>query len=223
MTNLCAKLRECLLSLSTPMLVDALVSEGLHESHLDAGIRPVVPFSRMVGTAVTLRLEAVSDEAEANLTLISQAYQSGPGTNYPIIVIQVPVDLHGYGIFGQGAAMSSRAHGFIGALVEGAVRDSHDLRAMEFPAFSRTIAPGFIIGKASVAAFNEPVVIGGRTIHSGDVIMGDNDGVVVIRQEKLENVVSRAQAIKDWEVRSNKMIAEGMSFEEADELTGPMP
>ena len=223
MKSLCAKLRESLLSLSTPMLVDAMVQEGIPESYLDAGIRPIVPFSRMVGTAVTVQLEVARDESAAEMKLLSRAYQSGPGTNYPIIVLQVPVELHGYGIFGEGAATCAHAHGYVGALVEGAARDSHDLRGMDFPAFSRTIIPGYIMGKASAVALNEPVVIGGRTIHSGDVIVGDNDGVVVIRPEKLEDIVARAQAIKNWEVRGNKRLAEGMSFEEVDELTGPMP
>jgi regulator of RNase E activity RraA len=53
-----ADLLNTLSSLSTPLLVDARLRLGLPEGDLDPGIRPVVPFSRMVGTAVTVRLEA---------------------------------------------------------------------------------------------------------------------------------------------------------------------
>ena len=94
---------------------------------------------------------------------------------------------------------------------------------MEFPTFSRTIGPGDIAGKASVAAVDEPIVIGGRTIHSGDVIVGDNDGVVVIRPEELDDLPARAQAIKDWEEQIHRIVAEGKSVEAAYQLAGPMP
>jgi 4-hydroxy-4-methyl-2-oxoglutarate aldolase len=220
---LSANLRESLLLLSTPLLADAKVRAGLPESHLDAGIRPVVPYSRMVGTAVPVRLEVAHDEASADLTLLSRAYESGGSTSYPIMVIQVPPELHGYGVFGEGSAIFARARGFVGALVEGAARDSHDLRALAFPTFSRVIAPGNIHGKATAVALNEPVVIGGKTVFPGDVIMADNDAVVVIRPAELEQIVSRAQAIRIWEARVHESLADGHDHKAAIKMAGPMP
>ena len=210
---------DSLLLLSTPLLVDARVGLGLSESPLDCGIRPVVPFSRMCGTAVTIRLEIARDKAEADLKLFDQAFRPNQEADFPIIVIQVPAELHGYGIVGGGMATLARAKGFVGALVEGAVRDTHDLRDMDFPAFSRTITPGYIVGKASAVELNQPVVIGGRTIHAGDVILRDNDGVVVIRPDELKDLLARAQEIKDWEGRVHGMLADGQSLE----VAGPMP
>ena len=134
-----------LANLSTALLADARVRLKLPENHLDPGIRPVVPFTAMIGTAVTAELETVEDEAAADLTPLLDAYQaqSRPGS---IIVIQIPRELHGHGIFGEGAATLARRHGFAGALIEGAVRDTPDLARMEFPAWSRTVAPGYIVG-----------------------------------------------------------------------------
>jgi 4-hydroxy-4-methyl-2-oxoglutarate aldolase len=94
---------------------------------------------------------------------------------------------------------------------------------MEFPVFSRTIAPGYIVGKTSAVAVGEPVLIGGRTIHAGDVIVADNDGVSIIRPDEFDNVVSRAQEIKDWEDRFHAAIAEGKSVEQATEILGSIP
>ena len=168
--NLSAERREDLLLLSVPLLVDARASLRLPESHLDRGIRPVVPFSRMVGTAATVRLELARDASTAGLGLYEQACGSKGERDYPIIVVYVPAELHGDGILGEGMATLARASGFVGALVEGAVRDTQDLRVMEFPAFSRTIAPGYIVGKATAVERDQPVVIGGRTIHVDDVI-----------------------------------------------------
>ena len=120
------EVRNQLLSLSTPLLADARVRLGLSENHLDAAIRPVVPFDRMAGTAVTVLLEAADDKAD--LQPMIEAYRSGTQDSPSIIVIQVPEELHGNGIFGEGAATLARRHGFVGALVDGAVRDTHELR-----------------------------------------------------------------------------------------------
>ena len=217
------ELRNTLLSCSTPLFVDARVRLGLPESHLDPGIRPVVPFNRMAGTAVTVRLEVAPNEASADLTPLVWAYESQYESSGSIIVIQVPAERHGDGIFGEGAATMARRGGFVGALVEGAVRDSLELREMQFPAFSRTIAPGYIVGKASAVAVEEPVLVGGRTIHAGDVIVADNDGVVILRPEELDEVVARALAIKEWEHRMHSLMTEGKSAKEAEELAGLMP
>ncbi len=217
------QLREKLLSLSTPLLVDARVRLGLSESHLDPGIRPAVPFTRMAGTAVTVRLEMATDEFPADLALLADTYESQSLESYSIMVIQVPEELRGYGIVGEGGATLARAHGFVGALIEGAARDSHDLRDMKFPVFSRMIAPGYIHGKALAVAANEPVVIGARTIYAGDVVVGDNDGVIVVRPEELSDVVAKAQAIREWEHGVNAAFAAGQSAKEALAVGGEMP
>ena len=218
-----AGFRNTLLSCSTPLFVDARVRLGLPESHLDPGIRPVVPFSRMAGTAVTVRLEVAPNEVSTDLTPLVHAYESQYESSGSIIVIQVPAELHGDGTFGEGAATIARRSGFVGALVEGAVRDTLELQEMRFPAFSRTIAPGYIFGKVSAVAVGEPVLVGGRTIHAGDVIVADNDGVVIVRPEELDEVVARALAIKGWEHRMLSLMADGKSTKEAEEHAGHMP
>ena len=220
---LSAQMREKLLDLSTPLLVDARDRLGLPESHLDSGIKPVVPFTRMAGVAVTVRLEVPTDASAADLTLLSQTYESRSPGSHSIIAIQVPEELHGQGIVGEGAATVAGMHGFVGALIEGAARDSHDLREVGFPVFSRAVSPGYIVGKVSAVAADEPVIIGGCTIHSGDILMGDNDGVVVVRAEELEDVVARAKAIKEWEHRVHAVLAAGKSSAEALSAAGPMP
>ena len=213
--------RNQLLTLSTPLIADARVRLGLPQSHLDFAIRPVVPFSRMVGSAVTVLLEE-GDEG-GGLQPMIQAYESASVESPSIMVIQVPVSLHGNGIFGEGAATLASGHGFVGALIDGAVRDTHELHEMNFPAFSRTISPGYIVGKCSAVAIGEPVTIGGRTIHPADVIVGDNDGVMVLRPDELLDIITRAEAIKEWEERFHKSIAAGNSVDETSRLAGPMP
>lgn len=217
------ELRERLLELSTALLVDARLRLGLTEHHLDPGIRPVVPFSRMAGVAVTVRLEVASNEASADLSLYAQTLASGNGAAAKIVVVQIPQPLHAYGIFGEGAATTARINGFTGALIEGAARDSHELKDMGFPAFSRTLAPGYIVRKAKAVCAGEPVVVGGTTIYPDDAILGDNDGVVVIRPDELDAVIDRAEAIKRWENEIHGHLAKGLTGAQAIEIVGPVP
>lgn len=216
-------LRERLTALSTAMLADARCSLGLAETHLDPGIRPVVPFSRMLGTAVTMELETVATPEQADLSAMSDAYEVEPPGADLIAVIAVPPELHRYGIFGEGAATVCRAHGFVAALVEGAVRDTHELRDMEFPVFARTVAPGYIVFRSRVATVGEPVVVGGRRICQGDLIVADNDGVLVLEPEQAVAVTAKAEAILDWEHRMHTLMSEGMSTAAALKVCGDWP
>jgi len=195
----------------------------LPETHLDHGIKPAIPFSKMVGPAVTVRLEPAPNPRAADLTPLIRAYESQPESSGAVMVIQVPPELHERGIFGGGAATMARRHGFVGALIEGAARDTHELREMRFPAFSRAVSPGYIVDSVSVAAVDGPVLVGGRTIHAGDVIAADNDGVVVIRPPELNDVAALARAVKEWEHRRHSMAAGGKTYEEINKITGPMP
>ena len=216
-------LQKTLLSFSTAMVVDARESLGLQENHLDRGIRPLEPFVKMAGTAVTVRLGVADSKESADLTPLVKAYESQPASCSSIMVIQVPEVLHGYGIFGDGAATMARQGGFSGAVIEGAIRDTHELREMGFPVFSRTIAPGFIMGKARAVAVGEPVTVGSRRVHSGDLILGDNDGIVVIRPDDSEAVITKATAIREWENHGQALLAAGKTFEEVEAILGPSP
>ena len=68
----------------------------------------------------------------------------------PILVFEVHPSLHRYRIFGSGAATGCRSGGYVGALIEGAIADTLDLKKMGFPAWSRVISPAYIVGKAKV-------------------------------------------------------------------------
>lgn len=220
MLNVAYKKR--LQSLSTPLVADAMEQLGL-DGVVDPTIRPVVPFSRMIGSAVTVKFESIEITEAVPLTHYLEALSRGREYFDPVIVLQLPRDRHGYGILGEGAATAARATGYVGALVDGAVRDTHELKEMGFPVFSRLIAMRFIIGKVKTVSFNETVTIGGILVRARDVVFADNDGVLIIPQGRLEEIIERAEAIKAWEHRFHALLAQGKSFEEAEEIAGPMP
>lgn len=215
--------RDQLLGLSTTLAVDAMDRLGLPEAVLDPVIRPLAPNSRMVGTAITVLLQSQPELSRASLSLYSEALENRHQVYCPIIAVQVPPEHHHRGVFGEGAATAARKSGYVGALIEGAVRDTSELQRMDYPVFSRTVSPGYIVGKVEAVSIGESVEIGGIIVEPGGVIFGDNDGVVAIAADKLDEVLERAQAISDWEDEVHRWMEEGCSSEEAMARAGEMP
>lgn len=198
-TMLTSQLCRVLNEFSTAILADARSRLGLPSRIVDSAIRPIVPFSRMVGAAVTIKFQSRSDPKQADLEPYRQLLIHPGDVCAPICVIEVPVEHHCQGVFGEGAAIRARRAEYGGALVDGAVRDTEALRDIDFVVFSRTIAPGYICNDVDIAAIGEPVEIGGVLIQAGDVIVGDNDGVIVIDPTELDLVMKKAGEIKSWE------------------------
>ncbi|NLX04780.1 MAG: RraA family protein [Phycisphaerae bacterium] len=215
--------REALLRLSTALVADAMDRLGLAERVAGPAIRPVAAMTKMAGTAVTVRIISQPDVSRADLAGYHQAFEMGREWCCPIMTIAVDPKHHHQGIFGDGAARMGLGNGFVGALIDGAVRDTAELAEMGFVVFSRTISPGFTGGKVEAVGAGEPVTVGRVEIRTGDIVLGDNDGVVAIGASDLDAVLAKAEAIREWEVPVHKLIEAGCSSKEAVERVGEMP
>ena len=209
--------------LFTPALADALSRLGLPEVSCGDQIRPMIPFSRIVGTAVTLKIRARADGEKAGMPHYRAALNTGDRVFAPVLTIEVAPQLHGRGVFGSGAATFARTRSFAGAVVEGSVRDSHDLKAMDFPVFSKGLSPLYLVPHAVSEFYNQPIRIGSASVLPGDILCGDNDGVLVLQADSLEAVVIRAEEIERWESRVFQAISTGGSYEDAVAAAGEMP
>lgn len=106
-------------------------------------------------------------------------------------------------VFGELFATAVRGRKGAGVLLDGYARDMRALREMDFPLFFRGKSPKTSKGRCEINECQIPVLIDGVTIHPGDYIFGDIDGVVVIPKERFEEVVAAALATikKEDEVR----------------------
>ena len=117
-------------------------------------------------------------------------------------------------IFGELLATAIQAKKGNGALIDGMARDLKQLREMEFPLYYRGALPTTSKGRCEVTECQVPIVIDGVTIHPGDYIFGDLDGVAIIPAAIAEQVFDEALVILSKENNVRQELLNGASLED---------
>jgi 4-hydroxy-4-methyl-2-oxoglutarate aldolase len=164
--------------ISTATLSDAMGRHGA----LSSAIRPMYDGVRMVGAALTV-LCFPGDNLMTHKAL--QMVQPGD-------VLVVDDGDSNSGCFGHRSALTARARGGAGIVVSGSVRDVAMLRQERFPVFARGASPR-APQKNTPGSINVPVHVGGIVICPGDIVVGDDDGVVVIPRAMARTVLEKAR------------------------------
>ncbi len=151
---------------------------------VDPTIRPAWPGARLCGVATTVECPPAD-----NLMLHHAVAAAKPG----IVIVGKLGGCVAAGAWGEILTVAAQCRGVAGLAVDGAVRDIEAIRRREFPVFSRGLAIGACT-KERFGTLNRPIIFGGITVRPGDVIFGDGDGLVVIEQERLDDVIAAAES-----------------------------
>ncbi len=176
--------------LASPNLADAMGRFNF----MDAGIRSRSGFS-MCGLAVTVNARPAD-----NLMIHKAMQVAQPGD---VVVVNTCGNTTS-AVFGELMCTRAAAAKLGGIVVDGAIRDVDGITKLGFPAYSRTVCAGGC-DKDGPGEVNVPISCGGTVVMPGDIIVGDEDGVVVVPRDNADEVLTLVHQLME---RERKRIAE---------------
>ncbi|APW37375.1 methyltransferase [Rhodoferax koreense] len=150
---------------------------------LDGRIRALRPRMKLAGTALTVEVRPGD-----NLMIHAAISLAKPGD---VLVIDGKGDLSA-ALMGTIMMTACKQLGIAGVVIDGAARDSLEIHEMDYPVFCAGTNPNGPT-KLVPGRIGHPVSVGGVTVHSGDFVIGDADGVVVVERDKIEGLLPMAK------------------------------
>jgi len=200
----------------SPRSLDAFRSLGVatvyeasgRKGFIDNAIKPAARGNRLCGPAYTVQC------APGDNLMLHKALQRAPAGS--VIVASVG-GLYNFGYWGELMATAAKARGLGGLAIDGCIRDSAEIAEMGFSVFCR----GFCIRgttKESLGLINYPVNFGQQTVFAGDLVLGDEDGMVVVRAGECDTVLEKSLKRVEFEEGKSGKLKGGVSSVELNKL-----
>jgi RraA family protein len=182
-------------TIRTSLLSDALGKGGA----MDHDMQCLSANCRMAGPAVTVRVHT------ADILMVGITLSRCPKGS--VLVIDGQGELN-TALWGEVTTLAARLKGLQGVVIDGAIRDLYKIRHDKLPVFARAVVPN-AGGVQYAGEFQVPVQCGGAIVHPGDWVVGDEDGVVVVPQDRLESVIEAAKRLAVVEKKIEDEFAKG--------------
>jgi len=190
--DILAALREIPVAALSDNMHRNIGSTGLHPYH-----RPMA--GTMAGTAVTAR-----SRGGDNLTYLRALEFCRPGD---VLVINAGGDLNN-AVVGGILSFYAAHIGVVGVVIDGAIRDVAEVRAREFPVYARGVTHRGPY-KDGPGEINVPVSVGGMVVNPGDIVVGDQDGLMAFAPDEAAQLIEKARAHLATEAETIRAMKEG--------------
>jgi 4-hydroxy-4-methyl-2-oxoglutarate aldolase len=187
-------------------ILDDLGSRGA----MTPAVKPLWEGLKICGPAVTV--EAVPSTASSTGPKLFEAIDCCKKGDVIVVGVNEDLSCDSWGGLVTRCAM---ARGVAGVITDGPARDYKEIKELGFPVFSNGLIPTSPKGRRIYTDYNIPIVCGGVKVHPQDIILGDDDGVVVIPRDKISTVKEMAVRTSKAEEAIVKAIAQGTSAKEA--------
>ena len=173
----------------------------MHREGAMAAIHPIVAGAKAVGEAVTVH--SMDGDWAKPVEAIDEADKGS--------VLVVQVDGANKAVWGELASHTAMKKGLAGVVIDGAIRDVDEIRRIGFPAWARIILPNAGDPKG-FGEIGPEITCGGQRVRTGDWIVADDNGVVVIPRERAQEIANRAVDVKEQEERLRAEIEAGKTL-----------
>ena len=183
------------------------ISDAMHRKGAMRGILSKIPGKKIIGRAVTVRTFG-GDWAKP----VEAIDISGPGDI--IVIYNGDYNIAMWGGLATQTAVNRKLEGVV---IDGAVRDFDEVQKLDFPVFAANIVPNAGDPKG-LGEINVEITCGGQTVNPGDIIVGDDSGVVVVPKERAYEIARRSEEVWKREKRLAEEIRNGKTLASALEL-----
>ena len=205
---LCARLGACY----TGAVHDVMRAMGFERMVLPPAIKAIAPGTRLAGPVWTV--EGHIDRSRSrDETLLGWCTLLAKAPRGHVVVCQ-PHNRE-VALMGELSAQTLAARGVLGYVVDGGSRDTALVLEQGFPVWCSFLTPSDIVGRWIPDAYGAPIDIGGVTISTGDWLLADRDGVVIVPRAITEEVVRRTEEVVSTESDMRKALIGGMDPVEA--------
>ena len=179
------------------LIYDVLEHMGYPYQAISHDLTPLTQHMKVAGPAFTVKGTTTCDKDESRrykrLAMIKEMTR-------PCIEVRDAGTPFRVALYGELSATTAQAHGAVGAVIDGGIRDSTHLAAMGFPVFARYRNPVEAFGRWTMLAYNVPVLLHGElcetvVVKPGDFVFGDLDGVIVIPQDLTIPVLDECERV----------------------------
>lgn len=196
----------------TGAVYDVLRELGLTNTVLPHEIKGVDPKQKIVGEIWTCSGE-IDESLDKDSTMLSWTNMLSKAPKDTVIICQPNDDTIAH--MGELSAETLKYKGVRGYIVDGGCRDVDFILNLGFPVFCKYYTPSDVVCRWNVKTLGEPIKIGDLIITSGDYVIGDIDGVVIIPKELARKVVDKTEIYINTESKLRKDILSGVDPQEA--------